>query len=354
MAKRVIKFIDLFCGAGGLSQGFVQASDDHLEFKSVFAVESDSPSAFSYEANFKHRVFSNEIESLRQRHLPSSRVELVLGGPPCQGFSPLGQMSPSAEHVSMNKLWKYFFRVVRWVQPRVFLVENVPEFLKSYEFLEAKKSAEWLGYSVAAGVLRAVDFEVPQQRKRGFMLGVLKGIPALPQATGAPMKTVKNAIWELKDEPLIYELPLNGSIRGVPKFQTSDLHIGRKPTPMSLERYRAIPYGGNRFDLLRARPDLTPGCWHRKKTGSTDVMGRLKWEEPALTIRTEFFKPEKGRYLHPELDRPITHWEAARLQTFPDTYQFCGSKIDIARQIGNAVPPSLAEAIAHQIKTYFT
>jgi DNA (cytosine-5)-methyltransferase 1 len=79
-------------------------------------------------------------------------------------------------------------------------------------------------------------------------------------------------------------------------------------------------------------------------------MGRLEWDKPALTIRTEFFKPEKGRYLHPEQHRPITHWEAARIQTFPDDFKFCGSKIEIARQIGNAVPPKLAEAVARELK----
>jgi DNA (cytosine-5)-methyltransferase 1 len=80
-------------------------------------------------------------------------------------------------------------------------------------------------------------------------------------------------------------------------------------------------------------------------------MGRLEWEKPSVTIRTEFFKPEKGRYLHPELHRPLTHWEAARLQTFPDDYIFCGSKIEVARQIGNAVPPTLGEAIARELRS---
>ena len=99
-------------------------------------------------------------------------------------------------------------------------------------------------------------------------------------------------------------------------------------------------------DLLRDRPELTPGCWLRKKSGGTDLFGRLWWDKPSVTIRTEFFKPEKGRYLHPEQHRPITHREAARLQSFPDSFQFMGSKIEIAKQIGNAVPPLLAEKIA--------
>jgi DNA (cytosine-5)-methyltransferase 1 len=124
------------------------------------------------------------------------------------------------------------------------------------------------------------------------------------------------------------------------------LHWGRNPKPSSIERYKAVPPGGNRFDLARNRPDLLPACWANKPTGTTDVFGRLWWDRPSFTIRTEFFKPEKGRFLHPEAHRPITHREAARLQTFDDDFIFEGSRIEIARQIGNAVPPKLAAAIA--------
>jgi DNA (cytosine-5)-methyltransferase 1 len=106
----------------------------------------------------------------------------------------------------------------------------------------------------------------------------------------------------------------------------------------------------NRFDLQARAPQLTPECWIRKTTGGTDLFGRLWWDRPAVTIRTEFFKPEKGRYLHPEQHRPITHREAARFQSFPDDFVFKGTKLEIARQIGNAVPPLLAGAVASSVK----
>jgi DNA (cytosine-5)-methyltransferase 1 len=134
-----------------------------------------------------------------------------------------------------------------------------------------------------------------------------------------------------------------------------DLHFGRSPTPKSLARYRAIPGEGmNRFDLQSRAPELTPMCWIRKTSGGTDLFGRLWWDRPAFTIRTEFFKPEKGRYLHPEQHRPITHREAARLQSFPDNFVFKGSKIEIARQIGNAVPPALAARVADVVYMLLT
>jgi DNA (cytosine-5)-methyltransferase 1 len=107
----------------------------------------------------------------------------------------------------------------------------------------------------------------------------------------------------------------------------------------------------NRFDLQRIAPELTPECWIRKKSGGTDLFGRLWWDRPAFTIRTEFFKPEKGRYLHPEQHRPITHREAARLQSFTDDFIFKGTKTEIAKQIGNAVPPRLAARVADVVYT---
>jgi DNA (cytosine-5)-methyltransferase 1 len=368
-------FIDLFCGAGGLAQGFVQTSDPNVAFRGLYAVEIDRPAAASYAANFKHPVFAGPIEQIDPSTLP--KADVVIGGPPCQGFSPLGKMSPTGTHTELNKLWQYFFKVVSAVNPKVFVVENVPEFLKSYEFESAAKTAMDLGYLIDWGTLNASHFGVPQQRKRGFLLGARGRRPRLPLPSPSfRTRTVWDAIGELKDRDLSYSFELrdvkregriHSSLRkylkspsglkeledfieNLPVHIAQEAHFGRNPTEKSLERYKCIPPGGNRFSLMEARPDLAPNCWKRKKTGSTDVMGRLEWDKPSLTIRTEFFKPEKGRYLHPEMQRPITHWEAARLQTFPDDYIFCGSKADVARQIGNAVPPLLAEAIASQVK----
>jgi DNA (cytosine-5)-methyltransferase 1 len=155
-------------------------------------------------------------------------------------------------------------------------------------------------------------------------------------------RTVKDAIGDLP-------APVGTEIRDVPP--PLDLHFGRNPTELSRKRYRAIPDEGmNRFDLQRIAPELTPQCWIRKKTGGTDLFGRLWWDRPSVTIRTEFFKPEKGRYLHPKQHRPITHREAARFQSFPDEFRFIGSKIEIAKQIGNAVPPLLAARVADIVR----
>lgn len=321
--------IDLFSGAGGLSLGFTQAG-----FVPIFAADMDSACIDSYKSNFrKADVFCGDA-----REIPSYSdypVDVIIGGPPCQGFSPLGKMSVRDlrrnEHVLMNSLCMEILRAARDTGAKAFVMENVPQFLKSKEFALFVEKAEEMDYHVTHAVLNAEDFGVPQRRRRGFTVGIYKGTPFLPAPT-FERKTVRDAIGDLPLEP-----------------DGKNLHNGRNPTKKSVERYKVIPPGGNRFDLMKKRPDLCPRCWLNKPTGSTDVFGRLEWNKPALTIRTEFFKPEKGRYLHPEADRPITHREAARLQTFPDDFAFCGSKIQIAAQIGNAVPPRLAYHVAKHL-----
>jgi DNA (cytosine-5)-methyltransferase 1 len=276
-------------------------------------------------------------------------ADLVVGGPPCQGFSLLNKQRQNDER---RGLWRAYYRVLELVQPLAFVMENVPELLKSPEFLRFRRMAVAdLGFTVWADVLNAADYGVPQRRRRAIVIGIRGAEPILPRVThydpskfGAlirlpnlePWRTVREAIGDPKP-------PSGTEIRDVPP--PYDLHFGRNPTEQSMQRYRLVGEGENRFDLMRKAPHLTPGCWIRKKTGGTDLFGRLWWDRPAFTIRTEFFKPEKGRYLHPQQHRPITHREAARLQSFPDDHVFVGSKISIARQIGNAVPPRLAAAI---------
>ncbi len=348
---RIVKFVDLFAGAGGLAQGFKQASDSEIEYRSVFAVESEPPFAASYEANFGHSVFDKPIERLRKRHLPSG-IQLVIGGLPCQGFSTLGRMSTTESHAQMNELWRQFFKVVDWAHPLAFVIENVPQLLKSVQFRKIERKAKVLGYHIAAGVLKAELFGVPQRRRRAFIIGIKNGVASLPQPSHDPaLQNLAHALYALRSLPLRYDFQNGVKVAGhyVP-HPARELHIGRRPTQLSLDRYKIIQPGQNRFHLKAQAPHLTSPCWMKKEHGSSDVMGRLEWNKPALTVRTEFFKPEKGRYLHPDQDRPITHYEAAKIQTFPDDYMFCGSKLQIARQIGNAVPPRLAEAVARHIK----
>jgi len=343
-----VRTLDLFAGAGGLSLGFAQSN---LGYEPVSAIEFESAAARTFKRNFGCPVYDGPIEAVED----FEPADVIIGGPPCQGFSPLGKNRDEDSRAEMNELWQHYLRAVRQVRPVAFIIENVPEFQRSAQFVRLLElmdtDPELSEYAFNYGVLNAADYGAPQRRRRGIFMAV-RGVDQVPwpperthgpqSETGQPYVTVRDAFDGLELYPESKEITTDPD-------GGQDLHFGRTARPMSLERYRAVPEGGNRFDLARNRPDLLPRCWAEKPTGTADVMGRLWWDRPALTVRTEFFKPEKGRYLHPVADRPITHREATRLQTFPDHFEFEGTKIEVARQIGNAVPPVLAEAIARHL-----
>lgn len=346
-----LRTIDLFSGAGGLTLGFEQATrnaDSGIAYEPLLAVEHDDAAARTYERNFGVPVLTQDIETLDVESYPDADV--ILAGPPCQGFSPLGRGRDLASRAALNQLWEHCAAVIRQVQPMAFVIENVPQFHRSAEFerlLSMLRTDDCLAhYGTTHGILNSADYGVPQTRKRGFLVGIAgSSMQWPPHATHGRRSPDGNTHVAVREA--ISDLPLAPTTDQPTRSGTGqDLHIRRHPWPSSLERYKAVPEGGNRFDLQRNRPDLTPPCWANKPTGTTDVMGRLWWDRPAQTIRTEFYKPEKGRYLHPVADRAITHREAARLQSFPDDFWFEGSKIEIARQIGNAVPPLLAKTVA--------
>jgi len=329
-----------------MTKGFSEAG-----FIPVLAVDSDDWAVKSYNANFAgaHGIVRDLTKALPDY----PEADLLIGGPPCQGFSQLGKQDP--DH-PLNSLWYHYLEAIEEIRPSVFVMENVPQLLASPHYLKFKASLP-SNYNVECKVLNAADFGVPQVRRRAIVIGsniaaaeTLFPVPDHSQSKGlfdaSPWQNVESAFAGVPREP-----SYTGDTPWDPNEPKSGLrlHVGRKPTNISLERYRAVPEGGNRFDLERNLPHLTPPCWIRKKTGGTDLFGRLWWDRPSVTIRTEFYKPEKGRYLHPCEHRPITIWEAAKLQTIPENFCFIGSKSAVARQIGNAVPPLLAERIAERI-----
>ncbi len=340
MRKSKYTVIDLFCGAGGLSLGFAKTG----KFRSKFAVEANPVFARTYAENFGNHVVANEIcDAVSSKKFKNLRGDVVIGGPPCQGFSNLGPNNPNDIR---RGLWRQFMKVVETSNCKVFLLENVPNIIGSKEGDAILRKAKSLGFHTSAKVLMASNFGVPQNRKRAFIFGSKRGPVELPDGDGE-IKTVREAFRGIPKQPNVHDFV------GKQLVKTSQLHIARNPTELSRKRYALIPPEGNRFDLQRLAPELTPACWIRKQKGGTDLFGRIGWDGPArCTIRTEFYKPEKGRFLHPKENRPITHWEAARLQTFPDDFLWYGTKIEIAIQIGNAVPPLLAEKLAASVANH--
>lgn len=339
------KMIDLFAGAGGFTLGMVEAG-----FEPVFAVEREEDFSETYEENFGHfgrHCLCRDIESFVEGGPYGLKTDIVVGGPPCQGFS---NLTLNRLDDPRRELWKYFLDVVEMTEAKVFVCENVPNMITSPEGQMFIDRARKLGFEVSEeskGVLLASEFGVPQNRRRAIIIGSKLGPVSLPSPREGRV-SVREA-FEKGLYPGDLPIPLKPTHDALSEQPATgpDLHIKRNPTETSLKRYKHVPKGGNRFDLPL---ELTPACWVRKQSGGTDLFGRLFYDEPArCTIRTEFYKPEKGRYLHPTEHRPITHWEAARLQSFPDSFKWHGSKIRIAIQIGNAVPPLLARAIGEQV-----
>lgn len=360
-----LKVIDLFAGAGGFSLGFKMFSEKQGKpaFQSVWANDFNKDAAETFNANFGNHCVHGDILELLESGIKIPTADVVIGGPPCQGFSLLNKNRKELD--PRKHMWIPFMDIVELTKSKVFVMENVPELLTSEEFVLIEQRANELGFIIKHQKIVAADYGVPQVRTRAFIMGSRIGDPAdvFPPLrthydprkdkikTGdyvlnpKPWKTVKEAIGDLAK-------PKGTEIRG--ECGTDALHFGRNPTELSLQRYKAIPKPGmNRFDLQRLAPELTPNCWINKKSGGTDLFGRLWWDRPSVTIRTEFFKPEKGRYLHPTQHRPITHREAARFQSFPDSFIFKGSKTEVARQIGNAVAPLVAEKIAEVVFSHF-
>jgi DNA (cytosine-5)-methyltransferase 1 len=367
--RRRFRLVDVFAGAGGMTLGF-SPSFGHA-FDPVWANDCNDYCVKTYSFNFgNHCLSGNIVDILRDRATEIPAADVVIGGPPCQGFSLLNK---GREGDSRKQLWRPYFEIVERSAAKVFVMENVPQLLGTFEHGQIVSTAQAMGFKVVSDVLCAADYGVPQTRRRAFIIGCKFLDPALVfpprktnfdpakggvQASFLPSSGngyLPSAVKWLTVRDAIADLPApeGTEIRQAPP--PLDLHFGRSPTQMSMFRYKAIPEEGmNRFDLQKRAPDLTPGCWIRKKSGGTDLFGRLWWDRPAFTIRTEFFKPEKGRYLHPNQHRPLTHREAARLQSFPDDFIFKGSKIEIAKQIGNAVPPRLAARVADTVYLLLT
>jgi DNA (cytosine-5)-methyltransferase 1 len=335
--QRRYLLMDLFAGCGGLTRGFV----DSGRFEPAFAVENNRDAAETYAANFGAvHLVRERIEDVNS----FPQVDVVIGGPPCQGFSPLNRNGAGLER---RRLWKHYFRALRESNASAFVMENVPQLLNSPEYKSFSQEVRNLGYLFEGRVLNAANFGVPQKRLRAFVVGLRDVEPVWPSEThGDPERLpIDKQPWAT----------FRQAVAGLPiRPNGVNWHRARNPRPESILRYRAVPHdGGNRFQMQRnleeqRRSDLVLPCFRRKRTGTTDVFGRLWWDRPVVTIRTEFYKPEKGRYLHPSADRPITVREAARCMSFDDSFVFPEeqSMTAVGRQIGNAVPPSLAKHLA--------
>ena len=343
-----MKVADLFAGAGGLSQGFLKAG-----FEIAIAIEFDKEIAMSYKKNHPYTdVYASDICDLdfKEIHNKHPQIDVVVGGPPCQGFSQKGKRLSIND--PRNFLFKQFIRFVEEFSPKYFVLENVPNIITTengffkYEIIRAFNN---LGYDVCCDILKAIDFGVPQDRRRAVFIGQKGKLGVTFPKPNGIRNTVKDAISDLPiilsgegKEKCAYdkkpESKLQKDLRGDSVVLYN--HVATKHSLTALRRMAMIPIGEGGKVLPEEE---------RTKSIYSGTYCRLLENDVAATITTRFDTPSSGRFTHPILNRCITTREAARIQTFPDSFIFYGSKTSQMKQVGNAVPPYLAYAIAKEI-----
>lgn len=342
--------IDLFSGVGGLSLGFEQAG-----FHVVLANEYDNEIAAAYKKN--HDETQMVVGDITKLDIDKTfgpfvgKIDVIVGGPPCQGFSQKGQRKTI--HDERNFLFKYYVKVVDLIKPKYFVMENVPNLLTAENGYFRKEITDLfnkMGYCLNAGILNAADYEVPQNRRRAVIIGKKDGkAPELPVKKEQKV-TIWDAICDLaclesgegKEEQEYPDLPASDYAK-ILRGDTCILHnhVATKHSKLALERLALIPPNCGKEVLPEE---------HLTKSIYSGTWSRMIKDDISVTITTRFDTPSSGRFTHPYLNRAITVREAARIQSFPDSFVFTGTKSSQMKQVGNAVPPRLANAIATAIK----
>ena len=341
--------VDLFSGAGGLSAGAAAAGVDV-----VLAIESDSHAAATYGANHP----DTELRVCDIRSLPdlpsldAAEETVVFGGPPCQGFSTSNQRTRSLDN-PVNHLYVHFIRQVRSMRPTHVVFENVKGFLETKDsvfFERVMEALDKLGYALAHDVLTATDYGIPQRRSRLFIVGSLGRQPTLPSPTTRAPPTVADALLDLPDVDngaYIDEIPYSSDSHSE---YSRLLRAGRKKCTNNLvtrnadyvvERYKHIPPGGNWRDI----PERLMANYADRTRCHDGIYHRLSWDRPSIVIGNY----RKNMLIHPSANRGLSVREAARIQSFPDSYRFTGSIGFQQQQVANAVPPMLAQAVFEQL-----
>ena len=337
--------IDLFCGSGGLSLGLEEAG-----FDVRFAADKWSVATRTYALNFTHPVLTVDLADSTASELrdlagiEEGPVDLVVGGPPCQGFS---IQRIGADHDVRNHLVLEFGRLVAEFEPRIFIMENVPGLLgKRGRGLAAAFEEEMTaaGYTVEAAILDAAAYGVPQHRRRVIYYGWRQ--EETPFRLPTPTHT---------DDKLVSAWDALKNLPSPPEDRTAHpddpLHRRTRLSPLNQKRIELVPPGGGMLDLP---VELRVNC-HKNgadRIGHRNVYGRLAPDKPASTITARFDSFTRGKFGHPTEPRNITLREGARLQTFPDSFQFVGTQEEIAAQIGNAVPPRLGRVLGAAVQDW--
>lgn len=344
--------LDLFCGAGGFSYGLHQVNG----FETKVALDFNKEATITFSKNMPNaKVICGDItnKDIKEEIIKLSKdnnVNMVIGGPPCQGFSLKGKKLGLND--PRNFLFLEYFNIVKELKPKIFIIENVKAIIHSengYFKNQIIETFSSLGYKVTCDILKAKNFGIPQSRERAFFIGSLNEEIELPMGNDN-IVTVRDAI-----EDLAYLNAGEGSFEmNYINEPTSQYQKDRRNGQIKLYNHQATKHSKVAIEKLELiKPECGKEClpkemWGNQKFSCT--WGRLKWNDISPTIDTRFDTPSNGTNSHPFLHRAITPREAARIQSFDDSFIFYGNKTSICKQIGNAVPPLLAKALGEQIQ----
>lgn len=335
--------IDLFCGVGGLTFGLEKAG-----LNVVAGYDLDATCEYAYNHNNNAKFINNDIKDVSGKEikkiLQGYDIKILAGCAPCQPFS---RHQKDKYNRKKHKDWKLlyqFARLVEEVKPQIVSMENVPELVKEQVFMDFINILEEQNYNITYKIVNAADYGIPQRRKRLLLLASSEKQIKLIEPTHKKAVTVREVIASLSQVGA-----------GEPN-NTDKLHVASSLSKKNLERIRHSIPGGTWKNWPE---ELILNC-HRKKSGQSysSVYGRMSWDDVAPTITTQFIGYGTGRFGHPEQDRALTLREGAMLQTFPVDYSFIpeGEKVvlkNIARHIGNAVPPRLGEIVGLSIIEHY-
>lgn len=312
-----ITFIDLFCGAGLFSEGGRQAG-----LEPVFAIDMAPDAVATYNRNLPAVAQVGSVSDSYDIPL----ADVLIAGPPCQGFSTLGRQDPLDVRNNLA------LSIPDWAErcrANVVVIENVPPFLKSQQWRSLAARLSGQGYAVQTWTLDAADFGAAQFRRRSFTVASKVGPVAEPRSQQQAVAA--------------------GDILTLPILLDDAMHTWPEPSSLAAKRIALIPSGGDKRDVMRLAPHLCPPSWEKVGCQATDVWGRIDPIRPVNTLRCCFQNPSKGRYLHPTENRVLSLREGARLQGVPDHWQFVGRPYPVARQIGNGVPIAMGAAVMRSV-----
>lgn len=355
--KMEFRILDLFCGAGGMSYGMHK--NKHFETKVALDINEKLAQTFAKNIQSAELIIGDiQDKKIKEKIVNLSKekkVNMIIGGPPCQGFSLKGKKLGLDD--PRNFLFIEYLHLVQDLKPDVFVIENVKSLMSTSNGWfknQIISEIEKIGYEVSVGIVRASDYGIPQNRERVIFLCSKGRAISLPKPTVSELVTVRDAIEDLaylnSNEGAFEQEYITETKSDYQKLMRSGSeklynHKASKHSEIAIHKLSMIP-------PEKGKECLPDGLLGKQKFNST--WGRLKWDEPSPTIDTRFDAASNGTNNHPFLNRAITPREAARIQSFDDKFIFYGNKVDIRTQIGNAVPPLMAKAIADQIYISFT